>query len=108
MAEWRADRPGSGRGGAIGRLALGVGLGLVVLLGLGVRMLDAPTVFTPEGIRAAGPDAYYHLRRVAYGYAHFPQVLEHDPYLNHPEGGDVIWPPGLDWSVAAAARLARP
>lgn len=100
MADRRADRPGLRQGGAI------LGLALVVALGLGVRMLDAPVVFTPEGIRAAGPDAYYHLRRVAFGYEHFPKVLERDPYLNHPHGGDVIWPPGLDWSVAAAARLA--
>jgi dolichyl-diphosphooligosaccharide--protein glycosyltransferase len=79
---------------------------LALLLGLAfaVRTLDAPAVFTREGIRPVDPDAYYHLRRIAFTLARFPQVLERDPYLNHPHGGDVIWPPGFDWTVAWLAR----
>ncbi len=96
-AEHRRDRAAWA---VAGLLLLGV-----LALGANLRMLDAPTVRTAEGIRPVGPDAYYHLRRVCFSYANFPEVLERDPYLNHPTGGDVIWPPGLDWSVAAAARL---
>jgi len=87
------------------RLAGGLGLLLVLGLAWGLRVADAPTIFTDAGIRAAGPDAYYHLRRAADSLERFPAILEHDRYLNHPHGGDVIWPPGLDWTTAAAARV---
>ena len=92
--------------GAVGR-RLAAGLGLLLLIGLAwaARTIDAPTIFTDRGIRPAGPDAYYHLRRTAFSFARFPRVLEHDRYLNFPHGGDVIWSPGLDWSTAALARL---
>jgi len=88
------------------RRRLGVGLGLALLLALAwtVRMLDAPAVFTRDGIRPVDPDGYYHLRRIAFTQARFPEVLERDPYLNHPHGADVIWPPGFDWTVAWLAR----
>ncbi|MBW2314896.1 MAG: hypothetical protein JRH10_11950 [Deltaproteobacteria bacterium] len=88
------------------RLAAGLGLLLLIGLAWSLRVVDAPTIFTEAGVRAAGPDAYYHLRRAAFSVAHFPAVLERDAYLNHPQGGDVIWPPGLAWSTAGLVRVA--
>jgi len=73
-------------------------------LALLVRALPYPTVFTPAGVFPDGPDAYYHLRRIAFSVASFPRVLEFDPYLAFPDGGRPIWPPLFDFSLAALAR----
>jgi asparagine N-glycosylation enzyme membrane subunit Stt3 len=67
-------------------------LGLFALA-LGVRCLTWPRVM-PEGpsgpIFLFGTDAYYHMRRVLYTLANFPEVLRVDPYINFPYGGEPI------------------
>jgi hypothetical protein len=78
--------------------------GALFVLALGVRALDWPTVFTAQGVLFPEPDAYYHLRRIAYSIARFPAVLETDSYINFPEGAKPIWTPVFDWLVALALR----
>jgi len=62
-----------------------------------IRLLPAPTVFHAAGAHFTGNDAYYHMRRVLYGLAHFPDWLDFDPYLNFPDGARPIWTPVFDW-----------
>ena len=76
------------------------------LLGLVVRALPAPTMLLGrDGATFFGNDAYYHVRRIWYSVVHFPEVLQRDPYMNFPEGGQPIWTPTFDWLVAASVRL---
>lgn len=70
-----------------------------------VRLLPWPVVFGCDGVTAIEPDAYYHLRRILYSVVRFPELLARDPYVNFPHGGEPIWTPVLDWSLAALARL---
>jgi dolichyl-diphosphooligosaccharide--protein glycosyltransferase len=83
-------------------VAAGLGLAALALL---VRALPFPTVFAPSGVHPGGPDAYYHLRRIAYSVAGFPRFLDFDPYLAFPDGGRAIWPPLFDFTLAALARF---
>ena len=83
-------------------LAAGLPLGLLALL---VRALPFPTVFAPSGVHPSGPDAYYHLRRIAYTVVGFPRFLDFDPYVAFPDGGRPIWTPLFDFALAALARL---
>ena len=77
--------------------------GTLGLLALGLRALPWPTVFTPQGVFFPEPDAYYHLRRIAYSIAKFPAVLETDSYINFPAGAKPIWTPVFDWLLALVA-----
>ncbi len=82
---------------------LAAGLPLVALALL-VRALPLPTVFAPSGVHPSGPDAYYHLRRIAYTVVGFPRFLDFDPYVAFPDGGRPIWTPLFDFTLAALAR----
>ena len=74
-------------------------LGLA-LLSLLIRAMPATTVYANERITFFGMDAYYHMRRVAYGLARFPESLTFDPYINFPHGAKPIWPPFFDAAVS--------
>lgn len=74
---------------------------LLFVLALAVRLVSWTSVFRPWGVLPYGNDAFYHLRRIRFALAHFPASLGFDPLLNHPHGGHAIWPPTLDWLVAA-------
>lgn len=76
------------------------------LAALAMRLLTWPVVFSARGVLPGGlMDEYYHLRRIWYSVVHFPEILSFDPYVNFPEGGHVVWPPGFDWLVAVLAWL---
>lgn len=96
-------------GGNLDREATGLGdvcLAIVLsLLAFAVRGLTWPAVLTSEGVRLVGPDAHYHLRRILWSVENFPAVLRRDAYVSFPTGGEPIWSPAFDWSVAALARL---
>ena len=80
-------------------------LGGAVLLALAARLLSFPAA-TSGGLRLVSPDCYGHLRRSTAVARNFPRVPVRDAWLNHPEGGVFIWPPGFDLLVGGAARLA--
>ncbi len=85
--------------------AVGWGLALALAaLAFGIRALTWPAVFTDAGIRLVGPDAHYHLRRILWSVESFPHVLTRDPYVRFPLGGEPIWTPAFDWTIAALAR----
>ena len=55
----------------------------------------------------SGNDELYHIRRIAYQAARFPEVLDFDPYLSFPFGARPIWPPFLDWLLAGVVASLR-
>ncbi len=71
------------------------------LFALIVRALPIRQVFLDGHVRFADPDAYYHMRRIAYSIYNFPAVLDFDPYINFPHGARAIWTPMFDWCIAA-------
>jgi dolichyl-diphosphooligosaccharide--protein glycosyltransferase len=76
---------------------------------LAVRAAGWRDVFAGERVLPVDPDSWYHLRRIAYGIASFPAVLEFDPYLSFPAGAKPIWTPVFDTLAAALLGLfARP
>lgn len=83
------------------RAAVSAGL---FVLAVAVRALPWPTMRWSEAVVPSSWDAFYHLRRIAWGVVHFPAVLDFDPYLNFPRGAKPIWSPAFDWVVAALAR----
>ena len=84
-------------------LAIAVSAGLFVLA-VAVRALPWRTVLTQDGVIPSSWDAFYHLRRIAWGVAHFPSVLDFDRYLSFPDGAKPIWSPAFDWLAAAILR----
>lgn len=72
---------------------------------LAVRAACWRDVFTGALVLPIDHDAWYHLRRIAYGVSAFPAVLDFDPYLNFPAGAKPIWTPLFDWCAAALLRL---
>jgi hypothetical protein len=96
----------SGAAGA-GRRAAVVDALAVALLAAAAFALRA--VYLREAFAADGgvvftdPDALYHARRALFSVESFPSALLFDPYLNHPDGAPVPWPPLYDWLLAAKA-----
>jgi dolichyl-diphosphooligosaccharide--protein glycosyltransferase len=76
----------------------------ILLLAFAVRCLPIRTVFVDGQTLFTDSDSYYHLRRIAYNLAVFPETLEHDSYLSFPLGAQAIWPPTLDWLLALMLR----
>jgi len=79
---------------------------IVFAVAFAVRALPYPNVVTPVGVQFpyAG-DLYYHMRRIWFSVANFPHSLRFDPYVSFPHGGEIVWPPAYDWTLAAIARL---
>ena len=85
------------------------GIPLVLfLLALLVRALPWRLVFSENGILPRGNDSLYHLRRIVYSVANFPQSLEFDRYIAYPAGARPIWTPVFDWLLALAALPFAP
>jgi dolichyl-diphosphooligosaccharide--protein glycosyltransferase len=85
--------------------AAGVALLGVFALALGVRALGFEWVFVGDEVYFAPADPQYHVRRALYSFVNFPRVLLFDPYINHPGGASVPWPPLYDFLVGGAAWL---
>jgi dolichyl-diphosphooligosaccharide--protein glycosyltransferase len=78
---------------------------LIFAVGLATRAIYWPRIFTPQGLMSPhGADSYYHLRRIWFSVVRYPAVLERDPYVGYPAGGEIVWPPGFDLGVAILAR----
>jgi dolichyl-diphosphooligosaccharide--protein glycosyltransferase len=70
-----------------------------------VRASGWRDVYTGASVMPVDPDSWYHLRRIAYGIANFPAMLEFDPYLSFPHGARPIWTPVFDGAAAALLGL---
>ena len=66
-------------------------------------------VFTEQGIRFAGIDAYYHIRLIENLLRHYPHRINFDPYICFPTGGAEMthhfWPPFFDWLLGSFCLL---
>jgi dolichyl-diphosphooligosaccharide--protein glycosyltransferase len=84
----------------------GLALAGIFALALAVRLLGFEKVFVggDEVVFVIG-DPWYHLRLSLYAFTHFPGFLSWDPYLHHPLGAFVPWPPLFDLLLAGSARL---
>lgn len=70
------------------------------------RSLASRNVFDRDRVVFYGNDAYYHMRRVVYSLASFPERIDFDPFLAWPRGARAIWPPAFDALVALLASPA--
>ena len=61
------------------------------------------TPFRAENVLFVGFDEFYHMRRILYTMAHFPNTFWFDSYLDYPHGYDLTWPPLFDQLLAAVS-----
>ncbi len=80
-------------------------LGAVMIVGTAARFVTWSNVFSAEGIRFIGNDAYYHLLRIQRIVAGYPHVPWRDSGMNYPAGAEIPWPPLYDFSIATTAWL---
>jgi len=89
---------------ALGWLAAAA-LTVIFLLAFGLRSAGFPRVFLEDRtVVFALADAQYHVRRARWTLENYPRVLSFDPYINHPQGAPVPWPPLYDFFVASVAH----
>jgi asparagine N-glycosylation enzyme membrane subunit Stt3 len=83
-----------------------LGVLLVVVAATAIRLWPAGDVLGGDRVRLiGGGDAEYHVLRAQQMAADWPRVLWVDPYLDHPHGALIPWPPLLDQVVATLAVL---
>lgn len=78
------------------------------LLAVAVRALPFARFLGGDHVSFYGTDAYYHARRILWSAKNFPATLRFDPFINHPHGGEPIWPPLFDGAAALLVRLLAP
>ncbi|MEN8159594.1 MAG: STT3 domain-containing protein, partial [Myxococcota bacterium] len=79
-------------------------LGLLALA-FGLRILNVGYVLGAAGVRfPSGRDELYHVRKIVYQVLRFPETLDFDRYVSFPFGAKPVWPPFLDWAIAAGVR----
>lgn len=78
----------------------------VLAVALAARLTTWQEVFTSRGVRLlVDTDPHYHVLRAERLLRGGDADVWFDPRLNHPAGANVLWPPGFDAMLAAAARL---
>jgi asparagine N-glycosylation enzyme membrane subunit Stt3 len=75
----------------------------VFLLGLVLRLFAGRNALPGGGVLFVGYDDFYHMRRILYTVAHFPNTLWFDSYLDYPHGMNLTWPPLFDQLLAAVS-----
>lgn len=78
---------------------------LALFVGLIVRLYAGRGAFIGGDVLFSGYDEYYHMRRIFYTAAHFPQTLWFDSYLDYPKGFEITWPPLFDYLSAGMSLL---
>lgn len=71
-----------------------------------LRAAGQAEIFAGGDVAPIGGEAWYHLRRQAYGFFEFPALLGFDPYLRFPRGAVPPWAPGFDTLIGRLALLA--
>ncbi len=91
------------------RLALGLVLAVVLLLSLTPRLVRGRQVERPsaEGWFTTDADTLYHARRVDRALVE-GRVAGRDPFLDHPHGSAIPWPPYFDGLAALALAPFAP
>lgn len=78
---------------------------IVVAIGLALRLINLPLVFTNHGVEYLGTDAYYHALRTIEVARYFPHIQNFDPNLHYPAGAHILYPGGFHLLVASTAKL---
>ncbi len=92
------SRPNAVRGAALS-------LGLFAFA-FALRIANVGLVFADGLVRfPSGRDELYHVRKIVYQALRFPELLDFDPYVSFPFGARPVWPPFLDWGIAALVKL---
>ncbi len=79
----------------------------LTLIAVGLRLMHWSNIFS--GNHAAvfpGTDTYYHLYHAQKMVENFPSWSLFDPFISHPLGAWVAWPPGFDLLVALPGLIA--
>ncbi|HSN16363.1 MAG TPA: STT3 domain-containing protein, partial [Anaeromyxobacteraceae bacterium] len=79
----------------------------VLLASLWPRLATLRLVFARGELMQWDGDSAYHLKRILYALAHFPQLPHFDPQMNWPAGAPCPWTDGFDllaaaWGLAAS------
>ena len=75
----------------------------IFLLGLVLRLYAGRNSLQGGNVLFVGYDEFYHMRRILYTVAHFPNTLWFDSYLDYPHGLNITWPPFFDQLMAAVS-----
>ena len=73
----------------------------IFLLSLVLRLYAGRNTLQGGNVLIVGFDEFYHMRRILYTVAHFPNTLWFDSYLDYPHGYSITWPPFFDQLMAA-------
>jgi dolichyl-diphosphooligosaccharide--protein glycosyltransferase len=83
-------------------------LGLICVFGLALRIASRKSSILGDGVILEGYDSYYHMRRIVYTVAHFPDTIWFDSYLDFPNGMQITWPALFDQIAAAFYHILSP
>lgn len=87
-------------------LAVVAAVAVSLRLGEGLKRPRGPT--PEDGWFSIDPDGLYHTRRVARALEEGLPIAETDPYLNHPNGAAIPWPPYYDTVLYALCAPLLP
>jgi len=94
-----------GRSSRGDKRSLEFGLGLVVfVLAALVRAIPLRYVLTPNGVLFMDGDGYSHMWRIWNAVSRSIPLSARDPFVNFPNGGEVLWSPAFDWILALLIR----
>ncbi|HYO70874.1 MAG TPA: peptide transporter [Archangium sp.] len=72
----------------------------LLALALAARTADWRNVLGGGFVELVPTDSHYYLRFARLQQLAFPRFEPFDPYINHPTGASIIWPPLHTWGVA--------
>ena len=75
----------------------------IFLLSLVLRLYAGRNSLPGGNVLIVGYDEFYHMRRILYTVAHFPNTLWFDSYIDYPHGYSITWPPLFDQLMAAVS-----
>jgi dolichyl-diphosphooligosaccharide--protein glycosyltransferase len=77
----------------------------LLALALCARLADWRNVFVGDQVELVASDSHYYVRFAHLQRLAFPRFESFDPYINHPTGASIIWPPLHTWTVALFLAL---
>lgn len=77
----------------------------MLALALAARTADWRNVLGGGSVELVPTDSHYYIRFARLQQLAFPRFEPFDPYINHPTGASIIWPPLHTWGVALLLAL---
>ncbi|HEX5750565.1 MAG TPA: glycosyltransferase family 39 protein [Archangium sp.] len=77
----------------------------LLALALAARTADGRNVLGGGFVELVPTDSHYYIRFARLQQLAFPRFEPFDPYINHPTGASIIWPPLHTWGVALFLAL---